>query len=74
MFCTTEVLTLCFCSISLPTNTAFCALLNYYVLLQPNVSTLGADQFSSSPQDVKEKESFFNWFYWSINLGAGVSI
>jgi hypothetical protein len=31
---------------------------------------LGADQFDlNDPQDKVEKESFFNWFYWSINLG-----
>lgn len=42
--------------------------------IKPNVSTMGADQFDERySQDRKEKESFFNWFYWSINLGAGVS-
>lgn len=42
--------------------------------IKPNVSTLGADQFDdNSPQDRKEKASFFSWFYWSINLGALVS-
>lgn len=31
--------------------------------IKPNVSTLGADQFDESyPQDVREKESFFNWY------------
>jgi peptide/histidine transporter 3/4 len=39
--------------------------------IKPNVSTLGADQFDERySKDRREKESFFNWFYWSINLGA----
>lgn len=42
--------------------------------IKPNVSTMGADQFDdSNPKDRLEKESFFNWFYWSINLGAMIS-
>lgn len=42
--------------------------------IKPNVSTFGADQFDDlNPKDRREKESFFNWFYWSINLGALVS-
>ena len=42
--------------------------------IKPNVSTLGADQFDeSNEEEKKEKESFFNWFYWSINLGALVA-
>eukprot|EP01035_Chromulina_nebulosa_P019152 gene19152-24993_t len=42
--------------------------------IKPNVSTLGADQFNELySKDRKEKESFFNWFYWSINLGAMIS-
>jgi hypothetical protein len=29
------------------------------------VSTYGAEQFDpAKPQDRKELESFFNWFYW----------
>jgi dipeptide/tripeptide permease len=39
--------------------------------IKPNVSTMGADQFDHHyPQDRKEMESYFNYFYWSINLGA----
>ena len=42
--------------------------------IKPNVSTMGADQFDDNyEQDCKEKDSFFNWFYWSINLGAFIS-
>ena len=42
--------------------------------IKPNVSTLGADQFDMSyERDRKEKESFWNFFYWSINLGALIS-
>lgn len=42
--------------------------------IKPNVSTMGADQFDERySRDRKEKESFFNWFYWSINLGALIS-
>jgi peptide/histidine transporter 3/4 len=42
--------------------------------IKPNVSTMGADQFDDRySKDRREKESFFNWFYWSINLGAGIS-
>ena len=38
--------------------------------IKPNVSTMGADQFDEKyAQDRVEKESFFNWFYWAINLG-----
>jgi peptide/histidine transporter 3/4 len=42
--------------------------------IKPNVSTMGADQFDDRySQDRKEKGSFFNWFYWSINLGSLIS-
>ena len=42
--------------------------------IKPNVSTLGADQFDMRyKQDRKEKQSYFNYFYWSINLGALLS-
>ena len=35
------------------------------------MSTFGADQFDEDdPRDRREKASFFNWFYWSINIGA----
>ena len=39
--------------------------------IKPCVSTFGADQFDEDdPRDRKDKSSFFNWFYWSINIGA----
>lgn len=39
--------------------------------IKPNVSTMGADQFDQKyPQDKKESQQFFSYFYWSINLGA----
>lgn len=39
--------------------------------IKPNVSTLGADQYDDRfESERKGKESFFNYFYWSINLGA----
>jgi dipeptide/tripeptide permease len=38
--------------------------------IKPNVSAFGADQFDEAlPQDAREKESFFNWFYLAINVG-----
>lgn len=42
--------------------------------IKPNVSTFGADQFNDRyQQDRIEKESFFNWFYWGINIGTAFS-
>ena len=42
--------------------------------IKPNVSTFGADQFSdTNSQDREEKASFFNYFYWSVNLGSCIS-
>jgi dipeptide/tripeptide permease len=39
--------------------------------IKPNVSAFGADQFDENdPQDKREKESFFNWFYLAINVGS----
>ncbi len=39
--------------------------------IKPNVSTLGADQYDMEDADQKEGlDSFFNWFYWTINLGC----
>ncbi|KAF2938213.1 hypothetical protein DAI22_03g102200 [Oryza sativa Japonica Group] len=42
--------------------------------IKPCVSSFGADQFDDSdPADRVKKGSFFNWFYFCINIGAFVS-
>eukprot|EP01025_Chloroclados_australasicus_P021527 TRINITY_DN2264_c0_g1_i2.p1 TRINITY_DN2264_c0_g1~~TRINITY_DN2264_c0_g1_i2.p1 ORF type:complete len:591 (-),score=70.87 TRINITY_DN2264_c0_g1_i2:1663-3435(-) len=42
--------------------------------IKANVSTFGADQFDDrNPQDVVEKASFFNWFYFAINVGSFIA-
>ncbi|XP_054820071.1 protein NRT1/ PTR FAMILY 8.1-like [Prosopis cineraria] len=39
--------------------------------IKPCVSSFGADQFDDADDAEKEKKgSFFNWFYFSINIGA----
>ncbi|XP_074582721.1 protein NRT1/ PTR FAMILY 8.1-like isoform X2 [Curcuma longa] len=39
--------------------------------IKPCVSSFGADQFDESDEsEKKRKSSFFNWFYFSINIGA----
>ncbi|GAB4833957.1 hypothetical protein Ancab_032204 [Ancistrocladus abbreviatus] len=39
--------------------------------IKPCVSSFGADQFDDADEDErKSKSSFFNWFYFSINIGA----
>lgn len=39
--------------------------------IKPCVSSFGADQFDDADEIEKEhKSSFFNWFYFSINIGA----
>jgi len=39
--------------------------------IKPCVSSFGADQFDDNdPKEKKRKTSFFNWFYFSINIGA----
>lgn len=39
--------------------------------IKPNVSAFGADQFDDkSREERREKQSFFNWFYFSINVGS----
>jgi dipeptide/tripeptide permease len=69
-----------------PTETAnglqtavLCAALGVIALgtggIKPNVSAFGADQFDErDPQDKREKESFFNWFYLAINVGCVVRL
>ncbi|XP_065010392.1 protein NRT1/ PTR FAMILY 8.1-like [Musa acuminata AAA Group] len=42
--------------------------------IKPCVSSFGADQFDESDEsEKKRKSSFFNWFYFSINVGALVA-
>ncbi|GLJ39658.1 hypothetical protein SUGI_0810770 [Cryptomeria japonica] len=42
--------------------------------IRPCVSSFGADQFDdTNPTERKKKGSFFNWFYFSVNVGALVS-
>lgn len=42
--------------------------------IKPCVSSFGADQFDESDESEKRsKTSFFNWFYFSINIGALVA-
>ncbi|KAJ0611271.1 putative bacterial ABC-type protein transporter [Helianthus annuus] len=39
--------------------------------IKPCVSSYGADQFDDADEEEKKhKSSFFNWFYFSINIGA----
>ncbi|KAK4275198.1 hypothetical protein QN277_018324 [Acacia crassicarpa] len=39
--------------------------------IKPCVSSFGADQFDDADEAEKEKKgSFFNWFYFSLNIGA----
>jgi peptide/histidine transporter 3/4 len=39
--------------------------------IKPCVSSYGADQFDDADEvEQKHKSSFFNWFYFSINVGA----
>ncbi|KAK4412418.1 protein NRT1/ PTR FAMILY 8.1 [Sesamum alatum] len=57
-------------------QTAVCFVALYLVALgtggiKPCVSSYGADQFDDSDEVEKgHKSSFFNWFYFSINIGA----
>ncbi|GAB5372155.1 hypothetical protein AAMO2058_001641300 [Amorphochlora amoebiformis] len=42
--------------------------------IKANVVTLGGDQFDDRiPEHKRQKEQFFNYFYWAINIGAGIS-
>ncbi|KAJ7961289.1 protein NRT1/ PTR FAMILY 8.1-like [Quillaja saponaria] len=62
---------------SIQTATVFIAL--YMIALgtggiKPCVSSFGADQFDENDEtERKKKSSFFNWFYFSINIGALIS-
>lgn len=58
------------------TQTSVCFIALYLIALgtggiKPCVSSYGADQFDDTDKAEKEhKSSFFNWFYFSINIGA----
>lgn len=60
-------------------QTAVCFIALYLVALgtggiKPCVSSYGADQFDDADETEKKyKSSFFNWFYFSINIGALVA-
>ncbi|VFR03361.1 unnamed protein product [Cuscuta campestris] len=42
--------------------------------IKPCVSSFGADQFDDGDEvERRQKSSFFNWFYFSINIGALVA-
>jgi len=42
--------------------------------IKPCVSSFGADQFDDSdPAERAKKTSFFNWFYFCINMGSFIS-
>ena len=57
-------------------QTAGCFIALYLIALgtggiKPCVSSFGADQFDDNDEkERKKKSSFFNWFYFSINIGA----
>ncbi|OIW00821.1 hypothetical protein TanjilG_08260 [Lupinus angustifolius] len=57
-------------------QTATCFIALYLIALgtggiKPCVSSFGADQFDENDDsERKKKSSFFNWFYFSINIGA----
>ncbi|KAG2670015.1 hypothetical protein I3760_14G064200 [Carya illinoinensis] len=57
-------------------QTAVCFVALYLIALgtggiKPCVSSYGADQFDDNDEvEKKSKGSFFNWFYFSINIGA----
>eukprot|EP01023_Acetabularia_acetabulum_P009011 TRINITY_DN13967_c1_g1_i2.p1 TRINITY_DN13967_c1_g1~~TRINITY_DN13967_c1_g1_i2.p1 ORF type:complete len:623 (-),score=82.66 TRINITY_DN13967_c1_g1_i2:1000-2868(-) len=43
--------------------------------IKPNVSSFGADQFDdANPSKKKAKQSFFNWFYFTVNLGSLIAL
>jgi len=42
--------------------------------IKPNVVVLGAEQFDPDiPAEEEQKDSYFNYFYWAINIGAVIS-
>eukprot|EP00123_Amoebidium_parasiticum_P016499 comp23459_c0_seq2/m.39174 comp23459_c0_seq2/g.39174 ORF comp23459_c0_seq2/g.39174 comp23459_c0_seq2/m.39174 type:complete len:590 (-) comp23459_c0_seq2:428-2197(-) len=42
--------------------------------IKPNISSFGGDQYdTSNPEELKQQEQFFSYFYMMINAGAAVS-
>ena len=42
--------------------------------IKPNVVVLGADQFDMQDEEQRrQKDTFFGYFYWAINLGSTIS-
>lgn len=63
------------CQVTDAKSTAFFVALYLIALgtggIKPCVSSYGADQFDDADEaEKKHKSSFFNWFYFSINIGA----
>ena len=65
------------CNITALKNSAVAAFVAIYLIalgtggIKPCVSAFGADQFDETDDKEREKKSsFFNWFYFSINVGA----
>ncbi|CAD6202787.1 unnamed protein product [Miscanthus lutarioriparius] len=63
-----------------PSQSAVFFLGLYYMMaigaggIKPCVSSLGADQFDdSSPAERLKKNSFFNWFFFAINIGSFIA-
>ncbi|KAJ1411293.1 PTR2 family proton/oligopeptide symporter, conserved site [Sesbania bispinosa] len=62
-----------------PGQTSVCFIALYLIALgtggiKPCVSSFGADQFDDNDEiERKRKSSFFNWFYFTINIGALVA-
>jgi peptide/histidine transporter 3/4 len=64
-------------SAAAPTKSLFALYAALYTIalgtggIKANNSAFGADQFDdNNPRDCVEKRSFFNWFYFSINVGS----
>lgn len=45
--------------------------MNSFEAIKSNVVTFGADQFNDQDPDERiQRQAFFSWFYWCINIGA----
>merc|ERR1711953_1167306 len=44
-------------------------------MIKPNVMNFGADQYDESIEEEQmQQQSFFTYFYWTINVGALVAL